>query len=141
MFEPPDSYTKRAIVVDHDQATSELIAELLRGEGIAPLCYPSWLLSVACIKQAQANLLILDLGLGDSSILLDLLGELRGNIHTRRLPVIVNSTDERMLGWLAEPLHDLGCLTLAKPFDLDEFSALVGACLRAWPGQIGDLAY
>jgi len=136
MHEQTQMYIKRVIVVDHDHATSELIAELLRSEGLAPLCYPTWLLSVMCIEQAQADLLILDLGMGDPSLILELLGDLRRNALTRVLPVIVNSTDNRLLERIAEPLRDLGCITLAKPFDLDEFSALIGACLRTWPGQI-----
>jgi DNA-binding response OmpR family regulator len=136
MHEQTHMDTKRVIVVDHDQATSELIAELLRSEGLAPLSYPTWLLSVACIERAQADLLILDLGMSDPSLSLELLGDLRRNVPTRVLPVIVNSTDDRMLARIAEPLRDLGCITLAKPFDLDEFSALIGACLRTWPGQI-----
>jgi DNA-binding response OmpR family regulator len=128
------------IEVDHDHATSELIAELLKSEGFVPLCYPAWILSVACIEQAQASLLILGLGPGDPSAALDLISELRRNAHTCVLPVIVNSTDDRLLERQAESLRDLGCIMLAKPFDLDEFSALIGACLRAWPGQTQEFA-
>jgi len=121
MYQQTGPHSKRVIVVDSDAETTELIAELLQDEGYAPLCYPTWLLSVACIEQAQANLLILELGPGDPSAALDLLGELRRNCHTRALPVIVNSTDERLLERLAEPLRDLGCVVLPKPFELDVF--------------------
>ncbi len=140
MYQQTGMNPQRVIVVERDQATSELIAEFLKSEGFAPLCYPTWLLSVGCIEQAQANLLILDLGLGDPSLVLDLLGELRRNAPTRMLPVIVNSTDDRLLERMAEPLRDLGCIRLAKPFDLDEFSVIIGACLRVWPGQAQEFA-
>jgi DNA-binding response OmpR family regulator len=113
------------IVVDQDTETTQLMAELLRDEGFAPLCYPAWLLSVRCIEQAQADLIILELGLGDPATELDLLGELRRNLNTRALPVIVDSTDERLLERLAEPLRDLGCIVLAKPFELDDFLSSV----------------
>lgn len=120
---------KRVIVVDHDQATAELIAEFLRSEGFVPLCYPEWPISLACIDNARADLLILDLGLGHPTGALDLLGQLRRQQGTQALPVIVNTTDERMLEQLAGALHQLGCASLVKPFDLDEFLALIGACL------------
>jgi len=94
-----------------------------------PLCYASWLLSVPTIVQAQADLLILDLGRGASSATLDLIDELRRNKHTHVLPIIVNSTDERLLAQLAMSLHDLGCMTLAKPFELDDFFSSIQTCL------------
>jgi len=132
--------SKRVIVVDHDDATSQLIAEILEYEGFAPLCCSSGLLSVENIKQAQANLLILELGLGDPSAALDLLGELRRNVHTLALPVIVNSTDDRLLKRLAEPLRDLGCVALAKPFELDDFFLSISLCLAPGRSQTQRLA-
>jgi len=140
MHEEIETHGKRVIVVDNDTETSKLMAELLRSEGYAPLCYPSWLLSVASIEHAQANLLILELGLGDPHGALDLLGELRRNCRTRALPVIVDSTDNRLLERLAEPLSALGCLRLAKPFELDDFFASVGVCLDTGCTQSQELA-
>src|SRR3954471_15118419 len=93
MHQQADTHTNRVIVVDHDSATTELIAEILASIGCVPLCYATGLLSVASIDQARAHLLILELVPGDSGAALDLLGELRKNPQTRALPVIVNSTD------------------------------------------------
>jgi len=135
MDELTDSPSKRVIVVDHDAETIKLIAELLKEAGCAPLCYPTWLLSAGCIAQAQANLLILELEPGDPSALLDLLGELRRNGHTRALPVIVDSTDDRLLERLADPLRELGCMVLAKPFMLDDFFASIQVCLNTGLNQ------
>jgi CheY-like chemotaxis protein len=122
---------QRVIVVDQDVETVRLIAELLKDEGYAPLCYPSWLLSVACIAQAQASLLILELGPGDPSPELDLLTELRQHSYIHSLPVIVISTDQRLLARMAQPLHDLDCIALAKPFELDDFFSSVRESLHA----------
>jgi DNA-binding response OmpR family regulator len=135
MHEQTESHSKRVIIVDNDAETAKLMAELLRSEGYAPLCYPTWLLSVACIEHAQANLLILELGLGDPSAALELLGELRRNSHTYALPVIVDSTDNRLLERLAAPLSELGCLLLAKPFELDDFFASINMCLDSGRSQ------
>jgi len=128
--------TRRVIVVDNDTETAALIAELLKSERCVPLCYPTWLLSVACIEQAQANLLFLEVGPGDPSAALELLGELRENCHTRALPVIVDSTDNRLLEQLAHPLRELGCMMLPKPFDLDDFFSSVSMCLDTDRSQI-----
>jgi DNA-binding response OmpR family regulator len=122
---------QRVIVVDQDAETVRLIAELLQDEGLAPIRYPSWLLSAVCIAQAQASLLILELGPGDPSPALDLLTELRQDSYIHSLPVIVISTDERLLARMAQPLHDLGCITLAKPFELDDFFSSVRKSVHA----------
>jgi DNA-binding response OmpR family regulator len=121
--------TVRAIIADRDPATAELIAELLTSERIVPLRCSVGGLSLAFIEQAQAHLLILELGSGDPSPTLALLDELRGNAPTRELPVIVNSTDDRLLERLAALLHDLGCVVLAKPFELDDFFSSISLCL------------
>jgi DNA-binding response OmpR family regulator len=122
---------QRVIVVDQDVETVRLIAELLKDEGYAPLCYPSWLLSRECIAQAQASLLILEFGPGDPGPELDLLIELRQDSYIHSLPVIVLSTDERLLARMAQSLRELGCVTLAKPFELDDFFSSVRKSLHA----------
>jgi chemosensory pili system protein ChpA (sensor histidine kinase/response regulator) len=140
MHKQAGRHSKRVIIVDHDAETIELIAELLRDEGFAPLSYPTWLLSVTNIEQAQANLLILDLGLGDPCAALELLRELRRNEPTRALPVLVNSTDDRQLAQLAEALRELDCVVLAKPFDLDDFFSSINVCLDAGRSHMPRLA-
>jgi DNA-binding response OmpR family regulator len=129
MYETTHMPIQRVIVVDHDTETTRLIAELLTDEGFATLCYPAWLLSVACIEQAQASLLILELGLGESCMILDLLGELRHSTQLGGLPIIIMSTDDRQLARMEQPLRELGCRTLAKPFDVDDFLLLISKCL------------
>jgi DNA-binding NtrC family response regulator len=130
MHEQVDTNTRRVIVIDYDAATTELIAELLKSEGLMPICYPALPSSAVCIEQAQARLLILELGLGNPCAALALLGALRQNAGTHALPVIVNSTDDRLLERLAAPLRDLDCAILAKPFELDNFFSLVSGCLE-----------
>ena len=128
MYEQAIPSTSRAIIVDHDAATTDLIAELLASVGFVPLCCSTWAISVACIEQAQAQLLVLDLDMGDPNSMLALLGELRQNMPTRALQVIVVSTDDRLLEQIAEPLRELSCVALAKPFELDDFFSSVSLC-------------
>jgi len=131
---------KRVIVVDNDSATTELIAEIVSSIGCMPLCYATWILSVASIEQAQAQLLILELVPGDTGATLNLLGELRRNPRTRALPIIVNSTDNKLLSQLAESLRDLSCMMLSKPFELDDFFSLINMCLDTGSSQMQRLA-
>ena len=121
--------TKRVLIVDHYDPTLDLLVEVLKSEGYTPLCYPDEFLSAACIGDARADLLILDLGLGDPFGVLQLLRDLRQQPNTWALPVIVNSTDERLLEGLAEELRELGCIALSKPFDLERLVSAVSASL------------
>jgi DNA-binding NtrC family response regulator len=140
MHKHKDTNAKRVIIVDSDSATTELIAEIITSIGCESLCYARWLLSAESIERAQAQLLILELIPGDSSAVLDLLGELRRNPHTRALPVIVNSTDSQLLDQLAESLRDLSCAMLAKPFELDDFFSSIRMCLDIGSSQMQQLA-
>jgi hypothetical protein len=43
---------------------------------------------------------------------------------------LVIATDSRLLETLAQPPHHLGCITLEKPFDLDQFLSAIGLADR-----------
>jgi DNA-binding response OmpR family regulator len=124
---------KRVLIVDHYDATLDLLVELFKGEGYTALRSSGERLSAGCIGDARADLVILDLGLDDPSGVLPLLRDLRQRPNTWALPVIVNSTDEQLLEHLAEDLRELRCAALSKPFDLETLMALVRACLD--PGR------
>jgi DNA-binding response OmpR family regulator len=126
----------RVLVADPDTDTVDLIAELLKDEGFVPIRYPGWLLSAECIAQAQADMLVLGLGPGDASAALDLVGDLRRDSHITGLPVIILSTDNLLLARMAQPFHDLGCVALAKPFDLDEFLSSIRKSLGTSHGPM-----
>jgi hypothetical protein len=52
----------------------------------------------------------------------------------------VNSTDDRQLARLAEPLRELNCVVLAKPFQLDDFFSSINICLEAGCSHMHRLA-
>jgi DNA-binding response OmpR family regulator len=118
--------SKRVIIVDHYDATAELLVEIFKTEGYTPICCSHECLDVADIAGAQADLLMLELGPGNPSNMLELLRELRQHPSTAALPVIVNSTDDRLLARFTAELRELGCVAVAKPFDVDELLTLVG---------------
>jgi DNA-binding response OmpR family regulator len=125
----PTMSSKRVMIVDHYDATVDLLAEIFKSEGYTPIGCRYECLNVASIADAQADLLILELGLGNPVDMLQLLRRLRQHPSTEMLPVIVNSTDEQLLAQLAEELRDLGCVGVAKPFDVDGLVTLVEAYL------------
>jgi DNA-binding response OmpR family regulator len=120
---------ERVLIIDHYDATLDLLVEVLKAEGYTPLSYFGSCVSAAYIGDARADLLILDLGVGDQDGVLELLRDLRQRPNTQSLPVIVNSTDERLLGYLAEDLRRFGCTALSKPFDLETLISMVRSSL------------
>ena len=125
----PNMLSKRVMIVDDYDPTIELLAEVLESEGYTPICHTEECLSVTCITDARADLLILELGLGEPNGMLQLLHDLRQHPSTWALPVIVNSTDDQLLAELADELSDLSCAAVSKPFDLEVLLRLVGTCL------------
>jgi DNA-binding response OmpR family regulator len=121
--------SKRVLIVDHYDATVDLLAEILQSEGYTPICCGQGGLNTNWIADARADLMILELGLGNPSDMLQLLRELRQHPSTAALPVIVNSTDDQLLARLAEELRGLGCVGVSKPFDVDGLLMLVGTRL------------
>jgi DNA-binding response OmpR family regulator len=122
--------TKRVVVIEDDPATIDLIAEVLDDEGFTAVRYPDWLISGTIIANVRPELMIVELRHDDPSRGLLLLEELRQCPTTRAIPAIVSSTDQCLLQHLAEPLSRLGCVILAKPFDLDEFLSKIDTCLE-----------
>jgi DNA-binding response OmpR family regulator len=120
---------KRVLIVDHYDPTLDLLVEVLKSEGYTALRYSGECLSAAYIAEARADLLILDLEISDPDGALLLLRALRHQPNTWALPVIVNSTDDRLLGRLAEELRELNCTALSKPFDLGMLVSVVSASL------------
>lgn len=121
--------SKRVLIIDHYDPTLDLLVEVLKGEGYTPLRYSGECLNSRCIGDARADLLILDLGVGEPSGVLLLLRGLRQQPDTWALPVIVNSTDDHLLDYLAEDLRELRCSVLSKPFDLEMLVSMVSASL------------
>jgi DNA-binding response OmpR family regulator len=127
--------SKRVVVIDNDRATLELMAEVLDSEGYLVTCYDARSFSALGIQRADPDVVIMELTHLDPSQALLVLGELRQYSTTSTVPVIVDSTNARLLNQLAEPLRRLGCTPLEKPFELEEFLSTIRGCLSAWPAR------
>lgn len=124
---------KPIVVVDYDRATLELLGLLLESEGYTTICYPGWVASASIIGQSQPALVLLELAPPDPSEMLMVLEQLRSDPATMNTPLIVTSTQPRMLERFSGPLARLGCIPLVKPFDMNDFFAIVSIHMQLEP--------
>lgn len=112
----------RIAIVDDDAQFLDLMEDLLTvGEGYAVFSSSDWLHSVAFIKAARPDLIILDLLLGRGQHGRAVLDMLRADPLTAQVPVILCSAAAPALLDQARGFRTKGPVeTLAKPFDLDE---------------------
>ncbi len=120
-------------VVDDDAVLRDLLHELLTDEGYATLLLAETAGLVEAFRQTPPALVILDIRLEDRSAGWRVLEALRQDAVTGQVPIIVCSADRRCLEDRAAYLTALGCVVLAKPFDLDDLLHQVRACLEHPP--------
>jgi DNA-binding response OmpR family regulator len=100
-----------------------MMADVLAEEGYAVRCVNR--LTPETVRREQADLVIVDLSVGNPDTTLLLLGQLRRDKATHNLPILISCTDPRLLDELAGPLRHLNCATLLKPFDIEQLLAYV----------------
>jgi|SRR6266540_3842345 DNA-binding NtrC family response regulator len=118
------------IAIDNDSAILDLIEDVLSTEGYSLRRGSLQQLNVHDIQRDHPEFVILEMPPFASDDTIAFLGQLRACLATKPIPVIVESTDVRLLEALAEPLHQLGCITLEKPFDLDQLLAIISQANR-----------
>lgn len=104
----------------------ELFRLLLESEGYTTICYPGRVANVSIISQSQLALILLELAPPESREMLIMLEQLRLDPVTMNTPLIVTSTQARMLERFSRSLARLDCIPLVKPFDVNDFFAIVG---------------
>ena len=110
----------RIAVIDDDAVFLDLMQDLLgAGEGYDVITSSDWLDSFAFLKQAQPDLVILDLMMGREQTGWAILQLLHEDEATRDIPVIVCSAAAPALDQHAERLRHGLVSALAKPFDVD----------------------
>lgn len=108
------------LIADSSPDICALLVDLLTEEGYVPRCCPSEQVTADEIRSASADLVILDLRSDEAGAMLLLLEQLRQHDATHGLPIVISSTNPRLLDDLAAPLRRLRCGTLIKPFDVDQ---------------------
>jgi CheY-like chemotaxis protein len=110
----------RIAVIDDDAVFLDLMQDLLgAGEGYEVITSSDWLDSFNFLKQAQPDLVILDLMMGREQSGWAILELLHEDEATRDIPVIVCSAAAPALDQHADRLRRGLVSAMAKPFDVD----------------------
>jgi DNA-binding response OmpR family regulator len=117
------------LVADDDPIYLDLISALLADEGYQAVQCIVGVAAFDEIRNAEPDLVLLDLHIGQPPCAWHTLDLLRLHPAMAKIPVIICSTDARLLKEKAERLRTLHCDTLAKPFDLELLLAKIRAAV------------
>lgn len=118
------------LVADDDPALASLLREILADEGYGTTCCFSGEQVLRTIKADVPHLAILDLQMEHESAGLAVLEQLRRSDELRHMPVILYSAAVPRLAALKPTLESLDCVSLPKPFNIDDLLRLVETLLR-----------
>ena len=119
----------RIFVADDDKSYLELMKELLEEVGYSVTALRTANDAYEEIVQDLPDLLILDMVLEHPDTGWKVLDKVKLNPKTTSLPVIICSADVLTLRERQEHLDTIGCLTLEKPFDIDDLLAVIDEAL------------
>lgn len=122
--------TKLVLVINDDTAFLELMQELLTDEGYRCEVLKSSTTALTHIKERRPDLVILDIRINNEDGGLLLLDLVTLDPETRSIPVIVASANLQALAGREDELAAKGIHVIAKPFDIDDLSALMATALR-----------
>lgn len=117
------------VVMNDSKDLLRLMKELLEGEGYAVEIMHAAEGAYDRIREIKPDLVILDIVLEKPDSGWQLLQILKLGPQTGEIPVIICSADIRQLQARQAQLAHMNCLTLPKPFDIDELLGLVGNAL------------
>ena len=120
----------RIMVVEDDAAVLDMYQEVLTDDGFAVVGYRKPPSDLAEIAQLDPDLIVLDLLFGGEAAGITLLQALRADACTAAFPVLMcTASDQASRTWNCL-LDDLQVPVVIKPFDLEEFLAVVRATMR-----------
>ncbi len=105
-------------VVDDEAAFTDMVCELLADEGYATIYTHTPAEAYPLIRDAQPDVVILDIRMGKPDAGIDILTMLWLDSRTVRIPVIICSADSTFLQTMDGYLQG-NCYALPKPFTLD----------------------
>ena len=123
------------LVIDDAPELRQLFRDALEGEGyrVSLAAAPPTLDQIA---RLGPDLVLLDLLLGeDEGVAWRLVQGLRGDPRLAAVPVLVCSAATHLLRRLELELRGLGVEVVTKPFDLDDFLAIVDRCAGGRSGE------
>lgn len=113
------------LVINDDTAFLALMQDLLTDEGYRCEVLKSSKSALKHIKDSRPDLVILDIRINNEEAGLLLLDLITLDPETSSIPVIVASANLQALGGREAALAAKGIHVIAKPFDIDDLSALM----------------
>ena len=120
-------------VSNDEQAFVELIKELLTDAGYRNVVWHVGASAFHRIRDEQPSLVLLDINLANPGRGWSTLDALRLHPKTRHIPVILCSTDMRLLEEKAQLLREMNCQTIEKPFDIETLLEKVATAIGPPP--------
>jgi len=120
-------------VCDDDPTYVEMIAEVLTDAGYPRVIWHVGAAAFQRIRDAQPTLILLDINLGNPARGWSTLDALCLHPKTRHIPVIICSTDMRMVREKEAMLRELNCQILEKPFEFETLMDRVVAAIGPPP--------
>lgn len=118
-------------IIDDDASIRHLLHDILADEGYQTILLAKATSAMDVIRNTRPDLIILDLWIEQADAGWKILDELRRNIATRHLPVIVCSANVFMLGTIAALRAAPQYVFLPKPFTAEDLLAKVEELLTA----------
>jgi CheY-like chemotaxis protein len=126
------------IVANDDPVYLDLIKDLLIEEGYLHIRCIEGPAAFTMILEQQPDLVLLDINFTNAGQGWKTLDMLRLNPRTTKIPVVVCSTDGRMLKEKAEWLRSMRCETQEKPFNLQALLEKIQLILSPPPEQTNE---
>jgi CheY-like chemotaxis protein len=117
------------LVTEPYPATRAFMTDALTAEGYQVACCAEPAVTVEEIGAVRPDLVVLELRRDERDHTLHLIEQIRQSEATHMMPVLVTSTDLRLLRDVAAPLQQLDCVVLPKPFPLDLFLEYIAQAL------------
>ena len=121
--------TQRILVADHDPLHLAMIQEILLEEGYHNVCAVSEHDLWGCILHTRPDLVMVDVNTAHGDDGWAVVTSLRSDLASADIPIVVCSTDTRMLREKSDWLRTLHCAILEKPFSLTQLSDTVRSCI------------
>lgn len=112
--------SQKIMVVDDDQMISQMMSELLTGEGYEVISRSTALTDFEQVREVRPNLIILDFMMYGKSVGFSLIEKLKLQKDLASIPLIVCTGAVKEVGALEGQLKTKGVRLLLKPFDIDD---------------------
>jgi len=125
----PIKVKDKVLVIDDDRDMLKIIKNFLEKEGYDLTCSENGLDAIEIIGRDKPDLVILDMKLKDTSGY-EIIGRLRSNKDTLRVPIIAMSGYPEELIKIEDMLEELALVSIAKPFDLGDMLLIARKLLQ-----------